>query len=147
MESLNVPAGALVGAAVGVAAVTLAPVDHVEIPRVASFLAYVGIGWVIGQSFTHEVVAELVRLALPIACAVVALIVAGGVLAVALSRFWGVDAATSFLATSPGGLSQVSALAAAIGANSGVVVTLHVVRVISVILLAPILVRLLPPAN
>lgn len=142
-ELLNVPAGALVGATTAVAIVTMSPLDGAQLPGSASFLAYAAVGWLIGQAFTRDIAGEILRLGVPIIAAVVLLLVAGGLVSFFLALCCGFGPSTAFLAASPGGLSQMSALAAAVNADAGIVMTLHLVRVTTVLLLSPLIVRLL----
>jgi membrane AbrB-like protein len=142
-EALGVPAGALIGAMVAVAAVNLLGMDAAELPRVVQFLAFTTLGWLIGSGITSEVVRSLARNAGPIVALVVALLAFGGLLAYLAVRAGILDPATAFLATSPGGLSQMAAIGSAVGANAGFVVTVHLVRVVTVISLASLVVRLL----
>lgn len=140
-DAFNVPAGPLIGAAVAVALVTMSPLQAAELPGGVGFLTYAGVGWMIGQSFTRDVVGEIGRMALPIVGAVVLLLVAGGLVAFFLTACCGFGPSTAFLAASPGGLTQMSALAAAFSADPSLVVTLHIVRVMTVVLLSPLIVR------
>lgn len=141
-ERLNVPAGALIGAMVAVAAINLGGVSTSALPEWARFLSFVGIGWVLGQEFTKESLATLRSSLFPILAVVGGLLLAGGVIMLVL-RAAGLDPATAFLAASPGGISQMAAISSAVGANAPVVMTAHLVRVVTVVLTAPIVVRIL----
>lgn len=143
-ERLGVPAGALLGAVVAVALLntvgSLGPAA--QLPRAAEFLAYAALGWVVGQGVTRETLAQVGRSIGPVAAVVVALLLGGLALGWLLVRFEVMDPATSYLATSPGALSQMTAVAASIGADATLVTTVHTVRVIVLLLLAPLLGRL-----
>ncbi|MDQ3659701.1 MAG: AbrB family transcriptional regulator [Actinomycetota bacterium] len=52
------------------------------------------------------------------------------------------DPVTAVLATSPGGLLQMGALTSEVEANAGLVVGFHLLRIVSVLLSAPIISRL-----
>lgn len=141
---LRIPAGALIGSMVGVAVVTLSPLETASLPRWTQLVAFTILGWLIGQGITRSVAQALVsRLGL-ISLLVVTLLLIGGLLAAVAVWLDVLDPATAFLATSPGGLSQMVALSTAIGANVTVVATVHTMRVITVILLAPVVTRFLP---
>jgi membrane AbrB-like protein len=142
LERLEVPAGALIGAMLAGAAVNLAGFDARPLPDWARFAAFAAIGWLLGQQFTRETVATLRAAVVPVLIVVTSLLIAGGLVALLLRRF-GLDAGTALLAASPGGISQMAALAADTGANAPLVVTAHLVRVISVVITAPFLVRFL----
>lgn len=143
-EALRVPAGALIGAMVAVTLVNVTPVAMAELPGAAKFLSFAAIGWLIGQGITREVLRSLVSRAGLIGVAVGLLLLFGGAVAFVLVRLGLLDPATAFLATSPGGLSQMAALSAAVGADAALVATLHIVRVLAVIVLAPVVLKLLP---
>ncbi|MFA9432506.1 AbrB family transcriptional regulator [Egicoccus sp. AB-alg2] len=144
-EALKVPAGALVGSMAAVAVVNLTGFEVAHLPGWARFAAFTAIGWIIGQGLDRQVLASLgERVGVIVAC-VVALLAVGGLLTWLLVHFGIVDPATAFLATSPGGLSQMAALSAAVDADAALVTTLHVVRVVVVVVAAPWVVRLLQP--
>ncbi len=142
MDRLQIPAGALIGAMAAVAALNLGGLDTAEIPGWTRFLAFASIGWALGQQFNRDSL-EVFRASLvPIMIVVVGLLLAGGVIMVVL-RASGLDPATALLAASPGGISQMGAISAAVGANSAVVITAHLVRIIAVVVTAPLMVRFL----
>lgn len=143
-ELLRVPAGALIGAMVAVTLLNLAPTAVSELPSPARFLTFAAVGWLIGQGITGDVLHSLVSNIHLIWITVVLLLVFGGLLAFVLVRLGLLDPATAFLATSPGGLAQMSALSAAVDADASVVATLHILRVVSVIAIAPLVLRFLP---
>ena len=137
LERLNVPAGALIGAMAAVAALNLSSWDAAEFPGWARFLAFAGIGWALGQQINRESLEALRGSLIPIAIVVAGLLLAG-VLMMLVLRAAGVDAATAFLAASPGGISQMGAISAAVNANAAVVMTTHLVRIIVVVVAAPL---------
>lgn len=143
-EALRVPAGALIGAMVAVAILNFLPAGSTDLPRPLQFLSLAAIGWLIGQGIDADTMRTLASRAGVIGIAVALLLLFGGAVAFVLARMDLLDPATAFLATSPGGLSQMSALSAAVGADAALVATLHIVRVVAVILLSPIVVKLLP---
>lgn len=142
-ELLKVPAGALVGALVAVAAYNIWAADGaVALPGWARFAAFAAVGWLIGQGITREALSSLRAEAWSMAVIVVALIGVGAVVAFALTQFGPLDGTTAFLASSPGGLSQMAALSTEFEADSPYVATVHIVRVVVVIMSAPIVARL-----
>ncbi len=145
LDRANVPAGALIGAMLGVGAVKLLVGSATELPEPAKFVAYATIGWLVGQSIDRSVVHGLARIAVPLLTVVVVLLAVAGVTAFVLARAGVVDSTTAFLATAPGGLSHMAVLSSDVGANVPVVVGVHLVRVVAVLLLTPFVVRFLPP--
>lgn len=142
-ERLKVPAGSLIGAMVAVAALRLASFDVVELPRGVQFTLFCLLGWILGQGVTPGLLATLRRAAVPILVCVGLFLVFGAVLAVGLWWLGGFDPATAMLATAPGGIAQMGALSVDSGAQAPIVLAVHLLRVISVILIAPVLLRYL----
>jgi uncharacterized protein len=141
-DRLKVPAGALIGAMVGVAAVNLSGSSTAGTGSVLRFVAFAIIGWELGSQVTRETLSAVRDAAGPIMIVVVGLLAAAAGLGWVLYRA-GLDPLTSFLASSPGALSQMAALSADFGANAVVVTVVHLIRVLIVILTAPIIARLL----
>ncbi len=142
-DRLEVPAGSLLGAGLGAALMNLVGGGVTEGPDSVVTAAFIVLGWKIGQSVTGEALSELGSQLPAILGIVVFLVAAGGVAAWALVGLGVLDTQTAYLATSPGALSQMSALAADGSADGLFVVTVHTVRVLVVVLVAPLVVRLL----
>lgn len=142
LQWLRVPAGALIGAMVAVGALSAAGVEPVRVPEPVRFLAFVVIGWLIGQQFGRDTVAVLRGALLPVLITVVVLLGTGALVALVL-RALGVDPTTAFLAASPGAISQMAAFSTDVGADGPLVTTVHLARVVAVILVAPLAVKLL----
>lgn len=141
-DRLRVPAGALFGAMVAAVALNLGGMAVAETPEWLRFASYAVLGWILGSQITRDTLVTLRAALVPVAVIVVSLLVAGALVAIGL-RLAGIDAATAFLAASPGGISQMAAISVEIGANAPLVVTAHLVRVAVVIATAPFIVRLL----
>lgn len=141
-ERLHVPAGALIGAMVGVAAIGLAGAETDGPGTTLRFAAFVIIGWELGAQIDRGTLEAVRGAAVPILVVVLGLLAAAAVLAFVLHAA-GLDPATSFLAASPGALSQMAALAAEFKANAVVVTIVHLVRIVAVILITPLVVRAL----
>lgn len=144
-EYLRIPAGAMVGSMVAIASMKLSlPATIIHLPTAAKFIAFTAIGWMIGETISRSTVRLIMDNSLALFGSAVVLLLLGGLLAVIVAKFGFMDPATSFLATSPGGLSQMAALSASIGAETPLVVTVHVLRVSLVLLMSPLVLRLLP---
>lgn len=143
-EWIGVPAGALLGAVVAVALLNtvgdLGPA--VELPATGRFLSYAALGWLVGGGVTRETLAVLGRAIVPVTVIVGLLLVVGLGLGWVLSRVAGMDQATAYLATSPGALTQMAAVANATGADAALVTTVHTARVVVLLVLAPVIGRL-----
>jgi membrane AbrB-like protein len=143
LDRLGVPAGALVGAMLGVGIPRMLGVPTWSIPPAGRFVAYVIVGALLGQTFSRETPRLLAESFVPIISVVVAFIGLGAVLAYLLWRFGGLDPITSYLATSPGAIAQMGVLSAEAGAVAPLVLSVHLLRVTSVILITPLIVKLL----
>jgi len=114
-----------------------------SIPGLLSDVAFAIIGAQVGLRFTRTTL-RVIRRILPVATAlIVGLIVASAGLGVALSAVTGLSPLDGYLATTPGGIFVVLALAAGSDADSTVVLTVQVLRMLVMLLAGPPLARLL----
>lgn len=129
---------------VPVTCVNLVGVQIGELPAAVTTGVLIVFGWIIGQGITVEVLRSLLdRAGYVLAAASLLLAFEAGLAFIAV-RLGVLDPATSFLATSPGGLAQMTALSEAIGADTAFVVALHTLRVILVVALSRVILRFLP---
>lgn len=141
-DRLNVPAGPLIGAMVGAAAVNLLGSQASGPPALLRFAAFLVIGWELGAQIDRSAVEQMRGAIVPILVVVGGLLATGALLAMILHAA-GLDPITAFLSAAPGGLSQIGALAVEFRANAVVVSIVHLIRVIAVIVIAPLVIRLL----
>jgi membrane AbrB-like protein len=109
---LRIPGGALLVPLVAGAVVHWSGVVSIELPEWLLAAAYALIGWKIGLGFTREVLRYASRALPKILLSIAVLIVFCGGLAFVLTRVFGVDPLTAYLATSPGGIDSVAIIAA-----------------------------------
>lgn len=114
-----------------------------RVPPLMQDMAFAGIGLQIGLRFTAATIREAGRLLPAVLLAIAGLIVACAGLAALLLALTDVSAPDAYLATTPGGLYAVVAVAAAAGGNATFVVAVQALRLFAMILTAPPLVRLL----
>jgi membrane AbrB-like protein len=114
-----------------------------RVPPLMQDMAFAGIGLQIGLRFTAATIREAGRLLPAVLLAIAGLIVACAGLAALLLALTDVSAADAYLATTPGGLYAVVAVAAAAGGNATFVVAVQALRLYAMVLTAPPLVRLL----
>jgi uncharacterized protein len=143
-RGLNVPGGLIVGAMFGAGSVSLLSGEvEIVIPDPVQTAALIVIGAVIGAQLTPSVLASLPRIAVPAVLSAL-IIIACGVGIALLLRAAGLAPPGVLLATSPGALSVISALAVERGTGPVEVAVFHTVRVILVIATMPLLLALLP---
>lgn len=135
---IRMPAPFLLGplVAAGVLAIASPSLDALMAPNsVVTGIAYVVIGWQAGGGFAVDVLRRFVRL-IPLTLTFIALTIASCfAVAVAVSQWAGVSLADAYLATTPGGIYGVLAIANEV--HSGpIVVTLQVLRLVTMVLAA-----------
>jgi membrane AbrB-like protein len=136
--------GLALGAMLGAAVYTLLRGNEgIEVPPLAQDAALIVLGAVIGAGVTRTVLADLRGLLLPAVIASVAIILAGIAIALAL-RWFGAAPADDVLATSPGALSAVIAVAVDRGVAPAEVALFHLVRLLMVLATLPLVALLLP---
>jgi uncharacterized protein len=94
------------------------------------------LGCAAGVRLEAATLQTLLHLVVPILLAVAGLLLLDFALALLLTRRYGVDPVTALLACAPGGVSEMTVLADDANARTGIVVAVHVVRVVTVVLIA-----------
>ena len=139
---LHVPAGGLLGPMTVALVLTLTGVAGDATPPAGLVeLAYAVIGWQAGVRFTRDSLRTVITV-LPLACLlIVAIIAACAGLGLLLSAATGTTVLEGYLATTPGGVYAVLATAISAGGDVTFVVATQVLRVIVMLLVAPVLAR------
>ena len=136
---LKIPAGALIGAMLTIIVFKMTLKMHWEIPKGFTFALQVFLGIMVGATFQPELLHVMKKIALPVIISSVVLVGAGILMAVIFSRLGLVDFGTAYLGTSPGAMSALIVMALDSGAQPMLVVCFHFVRVVFVILTAPLI--------
>ena len=139
---LKIPAGALIGAMLTIIFFKMFMRVHWEIPRSLTFALQVFLGIMVGASFQPELVQTMKKIALPVIISCVVLVGTGVILAVVFTRLGMLDIGTAYLGTSPGAMSALVVLALESEAQPMLVVCFHFMRLVFVILTAPLIFRL-----
>jgi uncharacterized protein len=140
---LHLPAAPLLGAMVGVALVNILTSSAFDFGSTGRWIVYACVGWLLGIGVTAETLTQLKAAAVPIVVIVVAFLVFGLLAAWVLWKFTSIDSLTALLATAPGGIAQMGAMSASAGANVPIVLTVHVLRITSVIVLISVGLKLM----
>ncbi|UJA19429.1 AbrB family transcriptional regulator [Thermoleophilia bacterium SCSIO 60948] len=139
---LRVTAGVLLGPMVLTGIVVLTGLGGgFDVPAILSQAAFGLIGLQVGLGFTPQAVRDLRRVAAPTLAMIGFLIVVCFGFAAALAATTHATLLDSYLATTPGGLYAVVAVAFGSGADTTFIVGVQSLRVIAMVLLAPIAVR------
>jgi uncharacterized protein len=143
-KRLRLPAGTLLGPLLLAAA--LAVTDFPQpfaSPPLLREVAFALIGLQVGLRFERDTVRRVANLALPVVGAIAFLVAASFGLAVLLSAWTGLPLLDTYLATTPGGLYAVLAIAFGSGSDTTFVLAVQVMRLFVMVLIAPVAVRLL----
>jgi uncharacterized protein len=137
---LHVPSPMLIGPMVIASVLTLVGAG-LAVPPLLRETGFAVIGLQVGLRFTMATVRQVGRLLVPVLGAIVFLLVACFGLAVVLAATTSVSLLDAYLATTPGGLYAVLAVAFGAGANTTFIIAVQGLRVLVMVLLAPVAVR------
>ncbi len=139
----GIPAAPLAGALIGVSILSISgKVEAAVWPNGTRTILEVGIGTVIGTSLTKESLVELQTLWKPAILITFTLIITGLAIGLWTSRLLNVDIITTILGAAPGGISGMSLVGTEYGVGAAVA-TLHAVRLVTVLLILPLVVKML----
>jgi len=137
----RLPAATLLGPLLLAGTIALASPDTLEVPPLAREVAFALIGLEVGLRFTAETLRAMGRLLGPVVVAILALMAGSFLFAIGLSATTSASLLESYLATTPGGLYAVLAVAFGAGADTTFVVAVQTLRLLSLVILAPFAVR------
>lgn len=140
--AVRLPAGTLLGPMVVAGAVTLTQVfGSWAVPGVLREAAFIGIGLQVGLRFTPATLRQVGRLLVPVLVSIAVLLVACFGLALVLAPTADVSLLDAYLATTPGGLYAVLAIAFGAHADTTFILAVQGLRLLIMVLLAPLVVR------
>jgi membrane AbrB-like protein len=138
---LRLPVWQLSGSIAGAAVAHALAGGVWTVPRWWAVVAQVLIGSAVGSTVGRQVFRDFRKMALPGTVSVVAIVGLGTGLGVLLAVGGFLDPDVAVLGMVPGGVGEMVAAAAALGADSAVVAAMHVTRLLAILSLAPLLVR------
>ena len=141
----GIPAAPLAGALLGAGIVSMSgKLEIAAWPSGTRTVLEIGIGVVIGTSLTRASLEQLQLLWKPALLITVTLVMTGLVIGLWTSRLLGIDPVVALLGAAPGGISGMSLVGTEFGVGAAVA-ALHAVRLITVLLVLPLVVKLLVP--
>ena len=135
-DKKKVPAAYMLGALFLVAIFNIF-FNRAFLPNYFKFVTQIATGTFIGSKFRSEDVKMLKKVIIPGMTMVVLMITFSFILSYLMSTFLGIDNLTSFFATAPGGIMDISLIAYDFKANTSQVALLQLIRLISVISFVP----------
>ena len=132
----KVPAAYMLGALFLVAVFNIF-FNRAFLPSYFKFITQIATGTFIGSRFRSEDIKMLKKVIVPGITMVVLMIAFSFLLSYLMSTFLGIDNLTSFFATAPGGIMDISLIAYDFKANTSQVALLQLIRLISVISFVP----------
>ena len=143
----GIPAAPLAGALLGAGIVSMSgQLEAATWPPGTRTVLEIGIGTVIGTGLTRASLEQLQLLWKPAVLITLALVLTGLVVGLWTSRLLGIDPIVALLGAAPGGISGMSLVGAEFGVGAAVA-ALHAVRLITVLLVLPLVVRLIVPST
>jgi len=139
---IGIPAGAFIGAMVFVTVYNLIT-SHAIVPLPLKIAGQIFLGAAIGAGITISTIKGFKELLAPILIFLILLFVFSIVSAFIISKFTNMDLITAFFSCCPGGLTEMTIIADSYKANVPVVALIHLSRILSVILIYPLIVKLL----
>ena len=139
---LSIPSGALIGAFILVTAFNIF-CFRLYIPLKIRRGIQVLLGSVIGSGMTLQDVLGLKNIVIPATMVAIFLLIIGFLMGISLNKIWHIDLNTAIIATAPGGLTEMSLIAPEFGADLSIVMSLHFVRMISIIIIYPLVIKLI----
>ena len=139
----GIPAAPLAGALIGASILSVSgKIETASWPNGTRTILEIGIGTVIGTSITKDSLMELQTLWKPAILITFTLVITGLAIGLWTSRILNVDIITTILGAAPGGISGMSLVGSEYGVGAAVA-TLHAVRLITVLLILPLIVKML----
>lgn len=139
-KQLDLPAALLLGSAVGVSSVLMIPSKSFQLPPLKVYeAAQIGMGAVIGLSFTKESMLIIVSEWQPMLLMTFMIIITSIVLGFAFSKVFKLNYITGLLSVLPGGLSTMILLAEDMNADIVSISTLQLARLITAVAIIPVI--------
>jgi membrane AbrB-like protein len=137
-----VPGGTLLVPMIAGALLEGAGLARLALPPWLLALSYALLGWSVGLGFTRAILTHARRALPQVLLATLAMIAVAGGLALILVEATGIDPLSAYLATTPGGMDTVAAIAASSTVDVSFVMALQTVRFVIVLFAGPPLARL-----
>jgi uncharacterized protein len=140
-RALHVPMWPLTGAILGASTVHLFGFRPLDAPGWLAVVGQLLVGCAVGSSVGRNLFGAIRRVSRPGAVVVAAIIGVGVLVGLVLAVTGRADPVPALLGSVPGGVGEMVAAAAGLGADSALVAGMHLVRLFAVLLTLPLLLR------
>ncbi|EDV0263367.1 AbrB family transcriptional regulator [Salmonella enterica subsp. salamae] len=138
---MRIPSGTMLLPMVAGALLHSHGIIEIELPEWLLAVAYMAIGWRIGLGFDKQVFFMALRPLPQILFSIFALMAICAAMAWGMAHYMQIDFMTAYLATSPGGLDTVAAIAAGSSADMALIMAMQTLRLFSILLTGPAVAR------
>ena len=147
-RQLRLPGGPFVGAMLLTSAVQLWSDALCEPPKWLCSAGRILLGLTIGATVTAETVTVVVQTFVPVVIIILSMIVLGVGVAWVIARRTKMGVSTALCGTTPGVMAAMVAMADDLGGDGRLVASMHLIRLVSILIFVPPLVhRYIPPVN
>lgn len=143
---LKIPASAILGPMIMVGLASSAGLIHLELPYWLRVVLQIVVGAYVGYRVQRSALAGMRSMLGPLVASTVWVMIWAVLIGLGLTKLTGISATTSLLGAAPGGAAEMSAMAGTIDADVALVATMQAFRLISILVLIPVLVRRMAPA-
>jgi membrane AbrB-like protein len=140
-RALRIPGGSMLGAMAAVGAVQLTATTPLRIGTEWAILGQLLVGAVIGSSLDRRMIRSFRGVLLPGLFAVAAMVLSGLLIGVGFALLGFAEPLTALFGMAPGGFAEMTAAAIALGASGPLVASMHLVRVVAVLVVLPLILR------
>lgn len=127
LNSLKVPGGMMIGAAIGACAVNLA-LGSAHLPPYTKTIAQMIVGAFIGAGVSREDLRQMRQAVKPAAIVIIGMLLMNLLTGYLIHRLTSLDLVTALLGTTPGGISDMPIIAADMGADASKVLVMQFIR-------------------
>lgn len=138
---LNIPAGAMIGSMVFVGIYNV-KTNNAYVEKKLKFVGQIIIGCIVGLNFNMEAVIGLKELIFPAIILIVGLTGMCILLGYILYKVTNIDLTTALFSCAPGGLTDMTLMSEAYGAQIHIVAILHLIRLTTVLTIFPIVIKI-----
>lgn len=139
-DKMKIPCGQMIGALICVTAFNIFT-ENAVFPVIFKNMSQILSGTMIGRKVTKQDVIELRKVIIPTCILLVFMTLMNITVGVSVNKLGGLDIATALFAAAPGGLSDMALLADDLGANAAYVTILQLVRVLTIYMVMPAIIK------